>query len=862
MEVNDTNSVHHVLLQIGQSLWTSRSPVNLQRFNLTDHQNVHMLHSWQMYKKFLNLYNIFLKAKPVTLRRFGLEHILWENENTHYIKQWRHNIRKMRYIQQYLTPESDNPFHECVLMLVWNKYYPKWIRIPCNETIIDKASLFCVNNTPDKKFDLYPNITEVRKLDFGIEMTTLKINSTFVCNDFSLIFSGVLCDGHWDCNEGEDEKICSSRIFNTLLSEILSTNFRICGTSGDLATKANCRYDHKHFIKNYIYNNSNLAHEGVKIKCKYDIIKDKENRRIVNYCSEGSHLEFCENISCVDMFKCPGYYCLPWRLVCDGHWDCPLGNDETNCDFMNRPGFYHCANSSINILPQSICDGVWDCNDGTDEYLCDFHKIQCPLECHCVTINMYCTNLFLNLFTNTFYTLPHIYLHITQTDTIDKINLFLLNLPRVAHVIFTNNTFKEFCLSHRQLHISITFLSMQEGNISTLKDNCLSAVPSLLHLLLNHNQISKVSSRAFQGVSQTKTISLKANNINKLQRYMFANLHRLILLDISDNHLTVVHQDIFTKSLVNGRVHVKSTSCIFCCFPIRVTCIIEKSCILPCNRMLIDFSAVVVGILNSFLGFLLNFIILFIMGLKKQSHNSVKYCFKVISEYITLFHCINSITMALNVTADIHFSVNFVFIEYEWPKNTLCLSIYFLTVISYMINAFLIFLITLARLMIVYFPLKTNFKNNTFVKKLLSAALLTILFLAISLTHHRYKYFKDTKNRLCSPLDNKLAANLSLLVSSILIISIGLISVFCVLIFYILLTIELKKPLHIGTEKLSKPVVLHIVLACGSHICTWVPMCIVLLLSLFSYDMSERILVWTVVAIIPINSLIYPILLR
>ena len=322
-----------------------------------------------------------------------------------------------------------------------------------------------------------------------------------------------------------------------------------------------------------------------------------------------------------------------------------------------------------------------------------------------------------------------------------------------------------------------------------------------------------------------------------------------------------MHPDIFISSTIN-RIFVKSSSCIFCCFQMDVKCITAKNCALSCKRMLIDFSVAIVGIISSVLGILLNVTVLLIIRLGRHSKYSVQFCFKSMSKYMAVFHGINCLTIALITTADIHFSVDFAFVEYTWPQNSLCLSIYFFTLLNYVSSAFLVSCVALARLMIVYYPLNSKFMNKTFVNNLLLTSVLIVTFLSTFLSHHRHKYLYQTKNRLCSPLDIEAAGNISLLISSILIISVGLISIFCVLIFYILLVIELKKPLRVGVEKLRKAVVVNILLACGSHLCTWVPMCIVLLLSLFSYDMSEKILVWTVVAITPINSFIYPILLR
>ncbi|XP_060589042.1 sortilin-related receptor-like [Ruditapes philippinarum] len=49
-------------------------------------------------------------------------------------------------------------------------------------------------------------------------------------------------------------------------------------------------------------------------------------------CRSGDHLQSCENFSCpVNTVKCPGSYCIEQRFLCDGHIDCPRGEDEQDC---------------------------------------------------------------------------------------------------------------------------------------------------------------------------------------------------------------------------------------------------------------------------------------------------------------------------------------------------------------------------------------------------------------------------------------------------------------------------------------------------------------------------------------------------
>ena len=92
-------------------------------------------------------------------------------------------------------------------------------------------------------------------------------------------------------------------------------------------------------------------------------------------------------------FKCPGYYCIPWRYVCDNKYDCPGGADEMSCHRVSCPGQFKCLNSVTCVDVLNTCDNVNDCLQQDDEWFCLPKIPECPFTCTCLLLIISCKGL-------------------------------------------------------------------------------------------------------------------------------------------------------------------------------------------------------------------------------------------------------------------------------------------------------------------------------------------------------------------------------------------------------------------------------------------------------------------------------------
>ncbi|KAK8381292.1 hypothetical protein O3P69_018402 [Scylla paramamosain] len=140
----------------------------------------------------------------------------------------------------------------------------------------------------------------------------------------------LLCDGHFDCLEGEDEAHC--------LRE---------PCTGHLCTKTNKCVD------------SSLLCDGI------DDCGDKSDERFCNLPQINANCTKPDQFTCAD-----GKYCISVVWLCDGDADCQDKSDEADCSSTCQPQEHSCGDGRC--IPKNwVCDGDPDCFDESDEQDCN-----------------------------------------------------------------------------------------------------------------------------------------------------------------------------------------------------------------------------------------------------------------------------------------------------------------------------------------------------------------------------------------------------------------------------------------------------------------------------------------------------------
>ncbi len=243
-------------------------------------------------------------------------------------------------------------------------------------------------------------------------------------------------------------------------------------------------------------------------------------------CRAGGHLQSCEDFQCNAMFKCPMSYCIPWAYVCDNKWDCPNGDDENYAPVCNGSctSMFKCQNTDHVCLElRAVCDGIPDCPLMDDEFLCVLHRTQCPNECVCLALGIRCSGV---AFVLTAGNLPFIFVHISNTKSLQVKTLFTHVFSRPLIVLFLNCSISAVC--QRLSNNYTSFIDLSDNNIFEMTKHCFY-LPMINTLLLDRNKIQVLKSHFIDNLRKLQFLSLSDNPVTILPDGAFAHAEIKVL---------------------------------------------------------------------------------------------------------------------------------------------------------------------------------------------------------------------------------------------------------------------------------------------------------------------------------------------
>lgn len=705
--------------QMAKWVWTSKNPLTVQYLHLNTNLPKYnkWITSWQTYSDFVAWYCHYLKD------------IGMRGPCVHTIQQ------KATKISDYLSVQKPNTVknRSCVMMLVWHHLYLHWIQIPCDAQVIDKASVFCQTSA---RMKIQTVVQPKSNFHSRNKSWDKNLNNIFVCDDASMVSSHDICSKEFKCISNDDKQFCERDIFGHKLTDVVKLEWM---SASENMTKNLSIFSTKPILNTIKLLPHGLACSDRRVMCLYETHKDNETkiRELIN-CKEGYNLDSCEDYNCTGTYKCPGYYCIPWKYLCNGLWDCPAGYDEQDCLIIRRPGFFHCSDSAINILPNSVCDNIADCPYRDDEFNCELHSTLCPVPCHCYKFSIICT-IPLGGQSQSMKTLPYKYCLVVRNVHWQRTVTFLSLIPHLQYLKLNSNQFPFLSFASSKAGLSELEVFVSSNNsISILQKGFLRVMTRLRHLNFSHNKIKEVQCNAFLNLSQLNTLLLTNNNLNNVRSCSFVSLPMLQFLDLSQNNILFVEKRTFSYMPQND-IHIKSDHEAFCCMKNKVNCYHEH----PSCRELLASGAIRIC------AWVVALFILVANSPTVFESNPSPHRFMFHAGQMS--HCLIGVVLVLLSAVDRFYGSDFVFVQFIWQKSMLCFSICFWFETHVILHNVSFLLITVSQYFVVHYPIESKFRQLSFVKHVSLVLFVVSLTLSLTMTSILFCFQGNLSNSLCLP---------------------------------------------------------------------------------------------------------------
>ena len=573
-------------------------------------------------------------------------------------------------------------------------------------------------------------------------------------------------------------------------------------------------------------------------------------------CRNGGHLQNCLKFECNLMFKCKNSYCIPWSYISDGKWDCPDGVDElkvTELKVTLCPYSYKCRKTYGTCVPVGLlCNGHHDCPYGDDELLCHLRYIKCPELCQCIQLAVKCTDskdIIIHIIS--FRSFQKIYIHNTVIYSLANINLKL-----AIYVRLTNDNIKHICemiSSTNLLH-----LDLSNNLIESPESKCFITALKLKYISLENNRILSIRTEVFSYLKYLRFLNLDHNPLATLPKNFLTPAKTFQYLSISNIFLTDIDVYFFEEMSVN--VIISNDFHICCIAPKQAVCTARNPWHLPCSELLHP------EILKTFFPGV-SLILLIANGISGILHGfnrklNKSFTIGVIGVNLTGIIC--AIYLKFLSIADLLMKGKFLLIENLWRSSFPCFISFGLILWFLLLNPITKLLLSLSRLMIIINPIDTKFKQKSFFFSCLFWIYLTSLVCSMFLTI-TLKYTSQTLPlSLCLHItDPKKSIFLMNFITWFVAVMQTLLACTIVLIHIVLVKKWKESQKTIRKSKSEKestaPLVLQLTILSVSNLLCWIPANLVFIMAVFLPKYPLSLIKWTVVSVLPVSSIIHPI---
>ncbi len=582
-------------------------------------------------------------------------------------------------------------------------------------------------------------------------------------------------------------------------------------------------------------------------------------------------------------FKCPGYYCIPWRYRCDKLWHCPFGADEKDCakDIVSCPGMFRCLGSVICLAMEDICNNYTDCLlTNEDEHMCDPHIPKCPKNCNCLGYVINCRNITSKIYLHN-CTFPYLMVSIKESDLF-KFDIFMKMFNEIHYLLLWKVNLSSLCLSFDKATnlMQLEHLMIVQNKVRALLRQCFNyRIPGLSQLNISHNSIINIEEFSFSDLNKLRSLDISFNAISELKRDVFHGVKNLVFLNIKENPILFIDMDVLQPFKRNLKILTESYK--ICCLEsvIILDCAAEPQWPNSCHRLFNDKAVRIMFWLVGILGCYLNFFSV-IVGTEQETRHpneekkkagqqqqkpkkgkeKSKRVYGLIVKSIAFGDSLVCLTLLIIAGADEYIGKEYVQYDIIWKQHALCLISSMTYIASNLVSVFSLNIMAISRYSVVKLPFDSTYLRfyPVIFQLVVGVTLSTLLAGTLSIIYKLHVRSGALPSGLCLLIGNIDKSFIPTMVTIFTLVSQG-ISVFSIPVLYTLLLFEIRKQdKKMADQSQGKKSVSNAVLVSMTNIITWIPCVVMLTLTLAWEKYPFKMLIWMTAIILPLNAILNP----
>ncbi|XP_061189712.1 G-protein coupled receptor GRL101-like [Saccostrea echinata] len=437
---------------------------------------------------------------------------------------------------------------------------------------------------------------------------------------------------------------------------------------------------------------------------------------------------------------------------------------------------------------------------------------------------------------------------------------------------------------------NLMYLDLQSNNISWIDDETFEELSNLCFLDLSSNLLQSIKRSFFQNLEKLQYLYLQRNLISTIEVESFYSLKSLVILDLSNNKITSLKGKYFrnleelrylylqnnkfqvSEGMFDGLSSLRLMQVDFfslCCAKPRN--IYDIKCIAPENEISSCTNLIAVPILNVGIWYIAlfaafgNFAVFWykIIYLKRQSARA-HFIFTINLNWADF---VMGIYLFIIAIANLVYNGRYGLEDYTWRNSYFCTIAGILATLSSETSAFLVFLITMDRLIAIKFPFSGRGFTRSGAIFLSVLSWLVSLFLGLLPIIPMQTTFFDSyyaRSGICISLPLSVVKKSGWQYSMAVFIGLNFLLFTGILIGQIAIFVEVIKVGSSVTSSRSKQREISLTKSLAAIVLTdmfcWIPIGTIGLLTFFEIDVSSEVYDWIIVIVLPINSALNPII--